>query len=440
MCIIFFITLLIGAPSSEYYFGFFQNVGGDGTVSVILTSIGSQSVHYSIQAPGLGYSYNGTIIPNAQSIITLPSNIQVSSNDENKGIFLSTSIEQVTVVGQMLRRGSSDTFLILPVTKQYATEYLYYGMSTESALVSYLSTILIVGINSNTTLNLMVSQSVTISVGGVVNNLLVGRSYSFIINRLQTIYIASRNDMTGTRIITSHPVSVLSGHQCANIPANIPYCDYIIEQIPPTILWDKVYYVISLATRARSTIKVLAAYNSTDVNIYCDDTNILYSLNQGSFFSYIIGQVNCAIYGNKEILVAQFGHGLNEDSIGDPMMVLVSPTAQYFNKYAISTIQSSSSYNYDSHYVNIIVLAQYYQPDMIYLFTGGVNTTLSSQQWTPVVVNNVSEAYVTQVNVQEGVVRISHSDMDALMTTMVYGFIQAESYGHVGRFHDITGT
>ena len=435
--------LLIGAADNEYYFGYFKNYNSQGEATVILTTTGSQSVHYSIQAPGIGFSHSGTVLSNAESIITLPNTVQVgSASDEYKGVFLSTSSDQITVVGQMLRTSSSDTFLILPLTKQFATEYLYYGMSVARATIhnSVLqSSTLIVGINNNTMLNLTVSQSVSISVGGVVSNLIPGISYSFVINRLQTLYIASVNDITGTRIVTNQPVSVFSGHECANVPASVTACDYIIEQIPPTMLWGKVYYVASLATRSRSTIKVLAGYNSTDVDIYCSNLKTSYTINQGTFISRVIGQQNCAIYASKEVLVAQFGHGGSDDSaVGDPMMMLVPPTTNYFDNFTISTIQSSSYTG--RHYVNIIVFARYYQPDMIYLLTGGINSSLNTQQWTPVTVNNVNEAFITQVNVQEGVVKISHANASALMTTMVYGFAPSECYGHPGRFYDTTGS
>ena len=426
--------LLIGAASNEYYFGFFKNYHSIGEASVILTTTGSQSVNYTIQAPGIGYSNSGTVLPSAESTITLPNSVQVSSYaDEHKGVFLSTSNDQVVVMGQMLRLTTSDTFLILPLTKQFTTEYVYYGMSITGR--GSASSTLLVGIKNNTMLNLTVSQSVTISVGGAVSNLIPGRSYSFVINRLQTLFIGSADDITGTRIVTNQPVSVFSGHECANIPVSVGFCDYIIEQIPPTILWGKVYYVTSLATRSRSTIKVLAGYDSTNVDIYCDNLKISYTINQGAFITRIIGQQSCAIYASKEVLVAQFSHGGDDDSgVGDPMMMLVPPTTQYFNKFTISTIQSSWE-----HYVNVIVFAQYYQPDMIYLLTGGINSSLNTQQWTSVRVNNFIEAYITRVNVQEGVVKISHANASALMTTMVYGFSGYVGYGHPGQFHDITG-
>ena len=250
----------IGATNREYYFGFFRNYRNDGTLSIILITTGSQSVQYLIQAPGIGYSDSGTVTPNVRSIITLPDSLKVSSYmDENKGIHLTTSSDQVTVLGQSIQRSTSDTFLILPLTRQYIAEYVYYGVSvarTTAHSEALHSITLIVGTKNNTVLNLTVTQSVTVHVGGTISNLTPGIVYSFVINRLQTLYIASVNDITGTRIVTNQPVSVFSGHECANIPASVTACDYIIEQIPPTILWGRVYYMAPLATRSRSTIKI----------------------------------------------------------------------------------------------------------------------------------------------------------------------------------------
>ena len=397
-------------------------------------------MQYSIQAPGIGYSDSGTVTPNVRSIITLPDSLQVSSYiDENKGIYLSISSDQVTVLGQSIQRGTSDTFLILPLTKQYIAEYMYYGVSVARATVhseALHSITLIVGTKNNTVLNLTVTQSVTISIGGTISNLSPGIVYSLVINRLQTVYIASVNDISGTRIVTNQPVSVFSGHECANVPASVTYCDCIIEQIPPTILWGRVYYVAPLATRSRSTIKVLAAYDSTNVDMYCNNAKASYIINQGRFIESIIGQENCAIYASNEVIIAQFGHGVGDDGNGDPMMMLVPPTAQYFNGLVISTIYDPSW----SHYLDIIVLVQYYQPDMMYLIADGVNKSLSTQQWMSITVNGVIEAYTTQVNIQEGIVKILHTNAKALMTTMVYGFSHAEGYGHPGGFHDIAGT
>ena len=113
------------------------------------------------------------------------------------------------------------------------------------------------------------------------------------------------------------------------------------------------------------------------------------------------------------------------------MMTLVPAVNQYLNKIYFSTISSNPAYN---HYVNIIVMEQYYQPDMIYLMAGGVNRSLVTQQWIPIQVNTTIEAYVTQVNIPEGMAQVLHSNPVAQMMTIVYGFAMDDGYGHIGGF------
>jgi len=294
---------------------------------------------------------------------------------------------------------------------------------------------LIVGTENNTMMTLRVTQSVNISVGTTTTNLIPGVEYSFVINRFQTIYVRSLDDLTGTKIITDRPVSVFSGHQCANVPQHVRYCSYLVEQIPPTALWGKVYYTVPLATRRSCTIKILAAYNSTNFNIYCNNTMEFYTINEGEAVNISLSlQEYCAIYSNKKVLVVQFSHGGNEDSdnyYGDPMMTLVPSTNQYLNKFDFSTIRDPLTLGY-SHFVNIIVMAQYYQPRMIYLITGGVKRSLVTERWVPIQANGITEAYATQVNISESINEISHSNAAAQMMTIVYGFTQHNGYGHIG--------
>jgi len=259
-----------------------------------------------------------------------------------------------------------------------------------------------------------------------------------VINRLHTVYVRSLDDLTGTKIVTDKQVSVLSGHQCGNVPRNIAFCNHLIEQIPPTALWGTLYYTAPLASRSY-VIKILAAYNSTIVTINCNNTMELHTINDGESRNKTLWlQEYCAIYSNKEVLVVQFGVGGNSYSYGDSMMTLVPSTNQYFNKFDISTTRDLLQSHY-SHYVNIIVIRQYYQPNMIFFTAGGFNRSLDRQQWVPIQVNHTIEAYVTKVRISEGMTEIFHSNTAAQMMVIVYGFAYADGYGHVGGFHLSTG-
>ena len=420
---------------NHYYLGFFTNYPSvNSIISILLTTTNTQPVQYSIEAPSISYYLNGTVSVDDEVILNIPNSIEVESiYDQDKGIYLATSSDSVTVIGQNQESFTTESFFALPVI-ELDDVYVHYGISVRRTVVhsaTVYSTILIVGTENNTMMTLTVTQYVNIRVGNTVTSLIPGRQYSYVINRLQTVYIVSFEDLSGTKIVTDKPISVLSGHQCGNVPWNVGFCSHLIEQIPPTALWGKVYYTAPLANKRSYTIKVLAAYNSTTVNIYCNYTIESHTINEGEFIDSI-SQMNeyCAIYSNKEVLLVQFSHGGSEDNnYGDPMMTLVPAANQYLNEFDFSTIRNPSYSGYE-HYVNIIVKVQYYQPDMIYLIAAGVNRSLVTQQWVPIQVNNTIEAYATQVSIPEGVAQVFHTNPTAQMMTSVYGFGRNDGYGH----------
>jgi len=393
-------------------------------------------VNYSIEAPAVGYYTNGSVTSDNEVIINLPTILITSShNDQDKGIHLMTSSDRVTVIGQNLA-GSSDTFIGIPITHMCVDKYVYYGLSvpmnTRSDTEAFNSSILAVVTEDNTMMKFTVTQPVIISVSNSTVDLVTGIQYSFVINRLQTVLIESVDDLTGTKIVTDKPISVLSGHQCGNVAKSVLGCDHLVEQVPPATLWGRVYCTAPLATRRSYTIKVVAACNSTIVDIYCNNTRESYNISEGESVNKTLSlQEYCAINSNKELLVGQFSHGRRDDSndneYGDPMMTLVPATNQYSNKFQFSTLQGRSGF---THYINIIVLAQYYQPDMIYLISGGVNRSLDTHQWAPIMVRNATKAYSLQINVSEGVSEVSHKNCDAYLSHLVYGFRNISGYGH----------
>ena len=424
--------ITIDIIAKTHYFGYFKNYAG-GRLSIIVVNSDTQTVNYLVEAPKIGLYKTGIIKPNDELIIKLSNNIEVSSrNDQDNGVYLETSSNRVTVFGQNELSTTSDTFLVIPTTSDCITEYTYYGLSvvrSSSSYRNYYSSVLIVGTENNTVMKLTVPQPVTIKIGDVTTRLTTGRQYSFMINRLQTVYVRSHEDLSGTKVVTDKAISVFSGHECGRLPWNTGDCDHLIEQIPPTTLWGKVYYTVPFATKKVYTIKVLAVHNHTVVLISCNNYNISVIINEGKFVSLTL-QEYCAIHSDKEVLVGQFNHA---GGIGDPMMIVLPATIHYTDSFDVSTIRNPSRSGY-MHYVNIIVLSQYYQPHMIHMIENGVNKSLAVEKWIPITANNITEAYATQVRVQEGVVKISHENPEALMTTTVYGFASIEGYGHSGSF------
>ena len=62
-------------------------------------------------------------------------------------------------------------------------------------------------------------------------------------------------DLTGTRVQASKPIAVFSGHQCADVPMRVPFCNYIVEQVPPVTSWGKHFILGQFAKRSSYTYR-----------------------------------------------------------------------------------------------------------------------------------------------------------------------------------------
>ena len=415
--------------NTDFYLGFFSN----GNPSIIMANSNPHWVSYFIEAPGIGFEYKGDVAPNSMRTHHIPVELETSSHTHiNNGIHLRLNSSNVAVLGQnSVHKSTSDTFLSFPYSKLCVNEYVYYGISVGDGLNKSHSVVLIVGTENDTAVKLTVTQSVTINEGDGFHaiKLFPGKEYQLVIRALQTVYIGSYNDLSGTKIVTNKPVSVFSGRECARMPMNVVGCDHLIEQIPPITLWGIEHYTVPLANRSYS-MKILAAYNFTNIMVYCNNTLESHWLNEGEFITKVNITENCVIDSTKEILVVQFSHRHNIDNYNGSMMTLVPTVKHYFSKFDVCTIDASNFV----HYINIIVIAHCFHPEVMYLVTAeGIHESLETQRWVPIKNNNgETKMYAAQMNISEGMVKIIHTMPGALMTVVVYGFNNDKSYGHIG--------
>ena len=445
MCILLFSLLscylCIG---SKYYIGFIPNFGISPIIAMLTN--GRKLASYSVQAPVTGFYQYGPIEANVQNVINLPNTLSGPSfnfnndlNDEYKeGVYLQTNKNNTVVIGSYQHGVNFDTFFAVPTTDLCIDEYTYFAVSVSANVLSD-GSVVIVGTANQTTINITVPVSAVIKINNSADwaSLDPNRLYSYEIQKLQIVYIAALTmDLSGSKVTSNQPISLFSGHECAFVPFETQNCDNLMEQIPPTELWGTVYYFAPLASRTSYTIKIIAAYHSTNVDVYCNNIVTSYMINEGGIIAVTYdNQEFCEVTANQVVLVTQFSHGYDSDSQGDPMMTLIPATSHYTNSITSSTFEIS---NCSNHHINIIVLASYYQPDMISITTtGGARQSVDSQSWVPIMRNGVTEAYAAQVNIPHGVFEVTHVNDSALMTVVVYGFANCvlndvEGYGHPG--------
>lgn len=251
----------------------------------------------------------------------------------------------VTVYGLNRRRLTTDTFLALPTS---VIGNLYRSVCYNIS-VQLTSQFAIVATEDDTKVTIV--PSVETSGGRLAN-----KPFEVVLDKGDVYQVTAKNkpndpdknDLSGSLISSDKNISFFSGHQCAYIPDNVMACNHLIEQLPPTPSWGKHYYLGELKKRSRFNYRVLA--NEDDTKIFVNN-KYLTTLQAGKFIEQnVSGEVQ--ITANKPILVSQYSQGFrNGDAIGDPMMLLISPTQQFLKKYRFATPVNG----FWEHYVNVVV-------------------------------------------------------------------------------------
>ena len=373
---------------SKFYIGFIS--GSQYCTSIASFTTSEAELNYTVKAPVTGFYQSGMITANVQNRLYLPSSLippsyrfKRDNGGYKEGIFLQTTGNKITVIGRVQHPYYFDTFLVIPTIDMCLHNYTYFGVSNSRYSYNQ-DSIAIVGTANHTTVNITLPSSTAgvIRINNSVSwsSLDAGTLYSYEIQRLQIVYIATvRNSLLGTKVTTNKPISLFSGHEHGG--------NQIAEQIPPTELWGTIHYFAPLASTTSYAVNIIAAYDSTNIDIYCN--NIInavnsYTSNAGeSVYITYYNQEFCGVYANKDVLVAQFSL---RNSADDEMMITIPSTVHYTNSIT-SSVFEYVTYQYD-HYINIVVLADYFQPEMITITSaGGINQSLAtdSHSWVPII-------------------------------------------------------
>lgn len=320
--------------------------------------------------------------------------------------------------------------------------YTYYGVSyvrDGRLLWEAKSGILLVGSYNNTRVTITPTQSIAIPVDlqNPVNyrtSVSAYESYTFTMKILQTYSFESLDDLTGTKVVTNKPMTVISSHECVDVPRDVPFCDHIVEQLPPTLNWGRFFLVTSLHTRlVGERYKVVASKSSTSVIVYCiisghiqpeTNTTSITLTYAGQVMEFSIGANRyCSIQASKPVMLIQFSTGYSLDQVGDPFMLYVTPVEQYSNNF---TINAPS--NFQNH-ISIVVPVKHFNAAKIFVH----GWTIPRLNWSPVYCSHAQSGmcgYGTKLGIADGVNFIYHSDPEARIGVFSYGFEFHSAYGY----------
>lgn len=229
--------------------------------------------------------------------------------------------------------------------------------------------------------------------------------------------------MSGTQIIASEKVVVISGHECANVPdRSTLYCDYIGDQMIPTDRLKKAFIVSYMSPRPSFTVQIISQENATVVTIYktLGQQNETITMNQGEaqIRTYTDNDI-ISILATNGIIVSQYNHGSSIDkTIGDPSSTIVPGINQYDNNYIFSTIDQIST-----HSVCIIMHTAY---DFNGLMLDGISQ--GGNPTVPITVPEWGSYKIMFIALSTGRHTLTHMNEKARFGAIVYGYLGNAEY------------
>lgn len=441
-----FIVLLQNASAAygtEFYVGAMRNYRGNTDEFLLYITTPSVSpVLFTIETSS-GTFTSRSVTSSAPVTISLPTSLVTNNalySSRFKGVYVySTSGGLLSVLVVNIQDYTFGDYIAYPYQDLQLSQYQYYAVST-GTLATYdmsLSAVLLVGNEDYTTVTVISTQNVTIPINIQTNSgnrtITAGSSFSFTIHRMQTLLIgAPALDISGTSIISNKPLTVISGHECGNIPL-VCCCQQITEQIPPTATWGKRFLVTPYATRnVGAYFKVVASESQTFLNFTCSSISRgILGLSASSAYLPLAGHVAtlnagtgsyCSIVSNHPILVTQLGpsYFAGNANGGDPVISLIAPIHQYQKNITVVIPSFETILN---DYINIATTSK--GPVTI-------DGKAVSLFW-----NNIYDSgsnivgYGAQIQFTSGSSAASHTIiMQSGFGTLVYGFANFHGYSY----------
>ena len=413
-----------------------RSFNGAKNLRLTVHTLKSTSVQYSIESLNQGFSYSGTIAAGDPDVVAIPLTYEVLLSNylyRNLGLHItSLETEPVSVV---VRSDNYASFLGLPCHTQPTNSYVYYAVSSHGPYSYLPGYVLLVGCMNNTNVTVVPSQYANITMP--INPQLpisgyetyrAGENKTFVIHAGQTIKMNQAFvDLSGTKIISDAPLTVISGHTAAQVPLGITDTDPMVTQVPPTITWGTEFLLSPHHNRNTGQFyKIIAHRNGTNIQRKCGtDPTVNATLSSGQVYQFNTSNTSyCSLVSNKPIYVGHVGTSryFNGGTYGDPTLNTVPPISQYLHSIEYTTLFTTSNG------VSILVPNDQYFSDYLIL-----DNTRRPILWSSIIYfpNGTIAGYALSVSIS-GTHIFTHPHNSGRLFLSVYGWSPYRGYAFSG--------
>lgn len=335
-----------------------------------------------IEIANKGYSKELTLKPNENNGFKIPATIvqpYIKSGYvdyyydmviKNSAVKI-TSEMPISVLIYSDFENTGDSYLAIPMQnlgKEYVVSNYNDNSDFYKGFISLNSNVSIIATEDDTEIEFFYpSENTKIDIYG---NKVSGQKFSKKLNK-SDIWVMSSvsngDDLSNARIKSNKPISVISSNQCANIPSQTEWCNFIMNMETPAEFWGYSYIVSKYEYKKYEPIvRIYAKESNTDIYIngeFYQKIENVYDTEKKSFIELIRNQdLNFEpfiISSDKPIFVSSYSTGGEEDGKqvpnGGPSMLNIPSIESMSNFINISSPNFPQDVSYNDNYVNLLV-------------------------------------------------------------------------------------
>ena len=263
-------------------------------------------------------------VPKGDTIwMKLPPETELSGPGlSHKSVRISSNSD-ITVVTSNIKPFTGDSSVILP-TSNLGREYVVFTPIPRilSALVA------IVNGDGDNVVEILPFADMSVEGMGHWKR---GKKITLQLKPNEVYQFMSGSTFTGTRILSTQPLAVLVGNQCARITGS---CEHVYEQLIPTTSFSNHFLIPGMTNNnyQRDLAYVVAADDDTDVIISSHLQHKRLTLHAGeSRLIPIVRGESVIVRSNKRVMVMYFGSNLPYDEF----LTTILPTSEMSNKWTL---------------------------------------------------------------------------------------------------------
>lgn len=360
-------------PARDFWFAIPQNydpkdVNGE-IFSLYVTSEVNTTVNIQVQGQPV---VKKPVSANQVLTHVLPKTLEInrsSAIETDKAIHVWSDDADLNVYFMSRNDFTSDGTVVLP-SYSYGKEYVVAAATAlfVSSAVDLPSEFIVIATKDNTALTIIPSQDIRKEGAPTVVLHAKGVPFTEFLKKGECIQYQttqSQNipwDLSGTTISSNEPIAVVGASACPFIPAD-PYCDHVVEMVPPVDTWGKTYYSAQFVGRKWGGDSFLLIASKAGQTIY--KNGAMYAM-LGKFEIYSRDDVAGANIWSSDapFLLVQYINSAThavpagqQRNSGDPAMVVLYPaeTAQKNVVFQTPNITPGSGQTSFINYVNILL-------------------------------------------------------------------------------------